>query len=864
MSQSYLQRSNSTNNQYFDDFENDKNFIHFEEPEETSTNEPMLDVQCSKAVESSSTDVEPATIILRGSRPEAKIPIILRRNISKTTQGGTHNIESSETTKAPAVTMPKVSPAPIENIWSNNIELVNETKKKGKKPNTSGGYNQNSNVQSFTTPGVAQLRKVTGIPKSFLAKNFEAKKISEEYNKWTHAGKLDHQPTIKDYHQTFAQSPNMVSQTSDLTLQIPSNSLHQIYSDISDKPSVEQYSPTDVYNEETGGIQGLELEDNSSQESGQKRLSAFQRLGPVMCQPKKPKLTINLSVDKEQSVREVVDVTEQYLSVHEREYIIKSEDPIVMRYRDSWPWKTNPIPIKRRAYRRHSKTVMMLEKEQFDEEYKQDNVFIDVLVTGYPPSWTKENVLDAVLENCKDISFIPCFIKFTPKECEFLVNRSRLALLNLHAMGLILPAGDVDLIVSVAVTYTKTTHLDFIPRTVLRTKLNSCYDAENHKLDLSEFTLKPDISHFIYFPMHRTANQADLFSVPQINWENLKELDLSHNRISKIEGFDLARTTPNLKRLNLSHNKIERVISLISCKGIMLRSLSLEGNPLCWNYVDGDHYIKVVRTLFPSLRELDGIPITLKGDMPTVKQNYCPEGAQPVVEKFIDVFIPLLNLPRGERRSIQTLYHADAMLTVTCRSKLRFGRDAKALRSLFCMSRELNEKDRTYVHGVEKIVRQFKRWPDFVHDVTSMLVDVMYHDDSTTVIRMSGVLTVTSSSLADDEHLLAYSRTVVLKVYGGLEYKIHNEMLYWDEPTAECVAQAFHKTLPTKTLSIKFEGTPDDEIKKHLIKIFTKLTSLGSKTSERCLTEKDWNIKDALEYVVKLVKLDNIDLLNKE
>ncbi|VVC96549.1 unnamed protein product [Leptidea sinapis] len=180
------------------------------------------------------------------------------------------------------------------------------------------------------------------------------------------------------------------------------------------------------------------------------------------------------------------------------------------------------------------------------------------------------------------------------------------------------------------------------------------------------------------------------------------------------------------------------------------------------------------------------------------------------------------------------------------------------------MSRELNEKDRTYVHGVEKIVRQFKRWPDFVHDVTSMLVDVMYHDDSTTVIRMSGVLTVTSSSLADDEHLLAYSRTVVLKVYGGLEYKIHNEMLYWDEPTAECVAQAFHKTLPTKTLSIKFEGTPDDEIKKHLIKIFTKLTSLGSKTSERCLTEKDWNIKDALEYVVKLVKLDNIDLLNKE
>ncbi|CAH3977143.1 unnamed protein product [Pieris brassicae] len=64
-----------------------------------------------------------------------------------------------------------------------------------------------------------------------------------------------------------------------------------------------------------------------------------------------------------------------------------------------------------------------------------------------------------------------------------------------------------------------------------------------------------------------------------------------------------------------------------------------------------------------------------------------------------------------------------------------------------------------------------------------------------------------------------------------------------------------------KTPSCKFETPLDDETKNSLINIFSKLTGLNSRQSTRCLEEKDWDLKIALEYFMKLLKLDNIECL---
>lgn len=67
----------------------------------------------------------------------------------------------------------------------------------------------------------------------------------------------------------------------------------------------------------------------------------------------------------------------------------------------------------------------------------------------------------------------------------------------------------------------------------------------------------------------------------------------------------------------------------------------------------------------------DGVPIVLKGDMPPVLRNYCPEEAKPVVEKFLEIFYPLLELPPEDRKQLFPLYTENAVMTITYRNRMR-------------------------------------------------------------------------------------------------------------------------------------------------------------------------------------------------
>ncbi|CAF4831159.1 unnamed protein product [Pieris macdunnoughi] len=429
-------------------------------------------------------------------------------------------------------------------------------------------------------------------------------------------------------------APQMLTQSAEGYPSIP-----RIQTDNFTNASREQYSPTGIYDDNDSKSDDGSRDSDSSDvlENQKRRQSAFERLGPQTKQTK-PKLTINLCLDKDQPIREVVS---KQVPVYERDEIMTSTDPTVVKFRYLWPWK-NTIQLKRSVTARSSKVV------------------------GFPPSWTKENVLDAILEDLKEKSFIPCFIEFNSRNCKFLVNRCRSALLALHWQGFSIRKDDVELMITISVTTLNTKVLEYIPRLVIRNRLICGYDGQ--KVDLSEFTLKSDISNFIYFPLNRPTNQAELIDLIQgCDWENLDQLDLSHNRLTSIQDFDLVSKLPKLLHLDLSYNLLDNIQSVLPLRGLMLQSLSLEGNPLCLNYVDGDYYIKVFRTLFPCLRKLE----------------------------------------------------------------------------------------------------------------------------TQTLLRINGIVSTSTESLADDEKVLAFTRTVLLVCEDGIEYKIYNEMLYWDEATKECAANAF-------------------------------------------------------------------------
>ncbi|KAM3960204.1 nuclear RNA export factor 2 [Aphomia sociella] len=661
-------------------------------------------------------------------------------------------------------------------------------------------------------------------------------------------------PTTPMYNDPGIHQPQMLVQTSNPSPIPP-----------------QAYSPSDVYvedvyanyNEDNEGTQEThdELDSHNALAEGQKRLSAFQRLGPLT-QPKKPKLTINLQLNKKESVREVVDLTDdsqtqEYVPVHLRQNIITSTDEIVMKYLILWPWKRT-VGKRRSVTIRSSKSVMILEQEQMEEFYERDSQFIQVSITGYPSTWTKEMVLDTLLDRLKGLSFIPCFIEFTQEECKFLVIRSRVALVAIHKLCFTIRNDDVKLIITLSLINLTLKHIDFLPRLVLRKKLTMNYDGGD-SLNFKAFTLQDDVSHFIYFPLSRSTNQSELIQLQStITWQHIASLNLSYNKMTSIDSFNLSKVTPKLKHLDLSYNYLEKLTILLSIRDLPLHSIKVEGNPLCHDYIDPTHYVKVIRMMFPAIKEIDGIPIQLKGDLPAYKKIYCPEEVKPLVDKFLDVYFPLLEAQEEDRLAIKDLYEKNAMFTVIYKYKFIY----RFFRKISHRNRFFDDGEKEVVEGASAIAKAVSSWPNMKYDPFSFSIDVVYHSDSTTVLRINGILKLTTESLADDEHIIAFAKTIALRTTDGAEYKISNELVLWDEPNVEHTKSAFQMTrVRAKQLNLKLEETPNDDLKAKLVEIFTQLTDLDSKASERCLDLKGWNIKAALEYFMQLLRLDDLGSL---
>ncbi|XP_028172234.1 uncharacterized protein LOC114361139 isoform X1 [Ostrinia furnacalis] len=761
-------------------------------------------------------------------------------------------------------------------------------RRRGKKRKRSGKPRNNREKAKKTTEPAEP-----GIPKSFLVNQNQhtpepySSNSSAPVTQPTQAQSFSSQATLDPNAQQWAPQPkapvpNVIEyaynynptsnkgykETGPLYVQTETKT------EVADDKSV--YSPSDVY---ADNLLGTSLNDEGATEEqatygsespdlcepGQKRLSAFKRLGPVT-QPKKPKLTINLLCNKDQSVREVVDETEEveeekYVPVHLRPEITMSTDEIVMKYIKHWPWK-KPVQVRKTVTARNSKSVMILEHEQMSEIYDKNNVFIQITVTGYPPTWKKEKVLDILLDTVNGKIFVPCFIEFAPQECKFLVMRCRTALAVFHRLGFIIHRDGHELQISISHTELTLNQLDFIPKNVLKKVLVSGHSGER-SLDLSDFTTKEDISHFIYYPLNRINNQMDIVHVQStVAWEYLTDINLSHNRLTSIEGFNLPSITPRLKFLDLSYNCIEKATLLIKCRSLSLRTIKLEGNPLCNDYTDPERYVKVLKLMFPTLIEIDGIPIKLPGEIPSFKNNYCPEAATEVIEKFLEVYFPILDSV-DDRELIRELYHERACMTITTRYKLRYSPVFRSFRTLFHRARVPDEGAFDAVEGARDIAKLAAKWPALEHDPFTFRVDVLMHDDFVTIFKIGGLVRLTAETLAEDEHLLAFSRTFVLHSFDGAEYKIANEMVYWDEPTDEYAHTAFRTAVKPKRLSLKLD-TPDEDLKKQLLEIFMRLTDTDKSTSEKCLEQKEWNLKSALEYFMKLLKLDDLENLTKE
>lgn len=53
--------------------------------------------------------------------------------------------------------------------------------------------------------------------------------------------------------------------------------------------------------------------------------------------------------------------------------------------------------------------------------------------------------------------------------------------------------------------------------------------------------------------------------------------------------------------------------TLLSCRELSLRSIKLEGNPLCRDYIDPAEYVRIIRMIFTEIVEI--VSIILNDDL---------------------------------------------------------------------------------------------------------------------------------------------------------------------------------------------------------------------------------------------------------
>uniref|UniRef100_H2PWA5 Nuclear RNA export factor 5 n=1 Tax=Pongo abelii TaxID=9601 RepID=H2PWA5_PONAB len=162
---------------------------------------------------------------------------------------------------------------------------------------------------------------------------------------------------------------------------------------------------------------------------------------------------------------------------------------------------------------------------------------------------------------------------------------------------------------------------------MLKLTMNKWYNVSQQALDLQNLRFDPDLMGRV----EQIRWRADLSLRPKIVATtltlldpNLLSLNLCNNKLYQLEGLsDIIEKASKVKTLNLSKNKLESAWELGKVKGLKLKELWLEGNPLCSTFSDQSAH---VRSCYPGLLCLLSAPMIVDIDsseiMKPCKESY--------------------------------------------------------------------------------------------------------------------------------------------------------------------------------------------------------------------------------------------------
>uniref|UniRef100_A0A0A1XJM5 Nuclear RNA export factor 2 n=3 Tax=Zeugodacus cucurbitae TaxID=28588 RepID=A0A0A1XJM5_ZEUCU len=510
--------------------------------------------------------------------------------------------------------------------------------------------------------------------------------------------------------------------------------------------------------------------------------------------------------------------------------------------------------------------------------FQNSNDWHAIVIPDSGPEFTKHEILDyffiTVSQKLTDI--YPCYYKFSSGEHQFLlrqcfdqlkylvdvckmeINVPRLASTSdKHAA---LSEIQIDKIVKYYILMNIRPYKrgQIEPMECIDKALTRRYNGINSLLNLDNFQSVEGLENIVINLSSPKILTRVLMQASRKLLCSCVELRLAHNKITNVSNVSkVLNIMSNLNAIDLGNNWILDLEDVKELSALGLKSLRLDGNPLCSQYSYAGEYIKAVRRHFPELTKLDNIEIKNKGIINVQKNFLCDVRGYDFVNEFVPRFFKCFD--SHDRQSLKELYHQSAIFTLsfnyivaqmTSQNFKRISKYRENSRNILKLS-DLSRAHTSIHLGADQIMQVFFQLPSMRHDMLTFSTDTMMYNENMIVITINGVFYDQAPSIVDNDILMSFTRTFVLIpvetklgiLTRAIKYQIVNEQLSIYNPTAQQIKNAF-KYFKTECQDDCDEATISD--KEALIIMFQEVTNLKSVWCTRFLDDAKWNFKKSL------------------
>lgn len=309
-------------------------------------------------------------------------------------------------------------------------------------------------------------------------------------------------------------------------------------------------------------------------------------------------------------------------------------------------------------------------------------------------------------------------------------------------------------------------------------------------LDLNDFIKDVDFE-LVIVPMCTASCVAFVLDCVRVHSKSLHTITMQNNYITSCEGFRTLTMFTKLKTLDLSNNNISDLKGMPIMRNI--KSLLLDGNPICAKFCNSPcDYVCEVRKTFPELEFLDNRRLETDHNL-VVLQNYLASpNAYLIAEEFTKHYFSTYDT--FHRPTLKELYREKSIFTLSVQFTPVRGEDKllnriqvyyKASRNIYRMANFV-QAGHNVVVGKENIGNTINSLPQTEHDFTTFTIDVPIFEKNCVTLTVSGVFKELGGSLLNDDFILSFTRTFILRpsslkegiFNNAFEYYIANEQLH--------------------------------------------------------------------------------------